>query len=397
MPTYTLLAIVTAVVGVIAVWRLIELVRAPSPTRNRIFVFVLFASSFVSNASEIPQVQVEINSVADGLAGLISFVSLLGFFAGFVVFFGAASPDSWFGAVRVQLATALTVALALVGAWLASIGSGSSLQYVDLPTSSPVGPILFSLVSNLYLAYACIACAYLAGLESSRGSRTGRLAFSLCAFGMVLCFIGGPLIRVPATVLVWTSTAMGPGQGGHAILIASQGTPAVPVLGSGIILVAVGLILVALRTLIGKTQLWVRAKSDSLVLLLLWRDLVAAFPEIAEFPRDGRLRIALRLREVRYRHQRKLIECADGLWRLSPYVDDPDDSDADSVLPIETQAALVRDALARFHRGDQPLAEPVAIAAPLDGDSERALLALARAYARLRSNAPSPRPSSATV
>jgi hypothetical protein len=383
---YSLISYITGLVGVIAVWRLIELIRAPVPTRGRILVFALFASSFVSNAAAIPVIQQQLNSVANGLSGLISFVALFGFFVGFVIFFGGARPDSWYGRVGVQLGAAAAGALALVLAWAISIPSKNSLQYLDLPPNSSLGPVLFSLISNLYLLYACLACAYLAATEAARSSRTGRVGFTLSALGMVLCLVGGPLVRVPATLLVWTGIGMAPGKSGLAFLHASQGAPFVAILGSGIVLVALGLISIALRTVAGKSKLWVDAKRNSLTLLPLWRDLAAAMPKIALHSGSRPIVELIRIREVRYRYERRVVECFDGLWRLSPYVEDPDDDGSEETIPIAVQAELVWQALARLTNGADPLSSPVAIAAASDGNAGHALLALARAYAEIESN-----------
>lgn len=376
---YSIVAYITVVVGVIAAWRLIELVRAPVPTRGRILVFALFASSFVSNAAANPIVQRQIDSVASGLSGLVSFVALFGFFVGFIIFFGGASPNSWYGRVPTQLAIVGAATALLVLAWALSLREHNTLQYLELPDHAPTGPALFSLVSNGYLFYTCLACAYLAAIEAARSSRSGRVAFALCAVGMGLCFVGGPLVRIPATLLAWTGTAMSPDEAGARFLHSTQGAPFVPILGSGILVVALGLIFVALRTLIGKTRLWLEAKRNSLALLPLWRDLTSVFPNIALHPGRTWLGEVFRLRDVPFSYERRVVECFDGLWRLSPYVEEPDD-DSDDALPIHVQAALVHRAVRRAAAGMDPVGSPVAIAAAEDGQSSRALVALARCY-----------------
>ena len=377
---------ITITIGIIACWRLIVILQNPSPTRARIFVFLLFAASFVANATATYAVQTLIDSWASGLAGLLSDLALLGFFVGFVIFFGGTYPDSWYGKIRAQLHVVAIAAALLVGAWGLSLPSPNSLQYVDLPPDSAVGPILFSLVSNLYLAYGAAASAYLAGLETTRTSRSGRVAFGLCSLGMVLCFVGGPLVRIPATVLVWTRTAMAPGHAGRSFLGATQGTPFMDILGAGLVLVAAGLVLVATRTVAGKGRLFWDNKSKSLALYNLWRQLMLAFPRAALYPNATWLGTFVRVREVEHRAERFKMECRDGGWAISEYIEEPEEEGDDSPLSVDVQAQLVRDALVRYHHGLPKLGPPVAIAAVGSSDErkeEDALLALARSFTKL--------------
>lgn len=376
------------VTGIAAVWRLAVLTRTSRLTAGRVVAAVLFTSQFVSNVLAVTVVGDAVDGVAPGLASLGANLAIFAFYCGFVVFFGAAVGAGRFVRARVQVAVAAVFALTMVVTWAINLGTGTPLTYRGLTASSPTIHFVYFLAGNLYFAYALALSATLA-VRAARGtaaSRRGRLAFSVCALGLVLAFLGGPVTRTPSVLGLWWGWGRLP-RGSNAV---AQG-----VLNVGIATIVIGLCVLALLTTAGKFQLWLAAKRDIQTLGPLRRALHAAFPHIALHRPRGGVGELLRVRDVPFHHRRHLVECRDGLWCLSRYVEDPDGPGGDaSSRPIPDQARLVADALDRVAAGAEPSSGPEAIAAPTaDSGDEPRVLALARAFTHLGSDRGTPPPA----
>ncbi len=130
------------------------------------------------------------------------------------------------------------------------------------------------------------------------------------------------------------------------------------------------------RTGIIKARLWCEVRRHYRQLRPLWTQLYQRFPHIALFPPVPASRERFRVRGMRLRYYRRVIECRDGLVCLRPYLAEP----VHSTESRARQAELVRDALTRETPVDGASAASV-IAAPeargMDADTHE-LLALAR-------------------
>jgi hypothetical protein len=204
---------------------------------------------------------------------------------------------------------------------------------------------------------------------------------------MAMCTIGGPTMRTPVLISVLVSgQTFGPTFTGIAAAVNF----------AGIVTLLIGLSLVGARTWLDRSVEQLAAKRRFLELRPLWDLLYATYPEIALYRRRSLLTELLTIGpSAGYLLRRRAIECRDGLWRLSPYVADPESDE--SSLSYDEQARLVLDAAARVQRGDGgPVASAVAIAAPADADQRRAaddeaLIGLARAIRRQLSTPTAPR------
>lgn len=365
--------VVWLALGIVTVWRLFPLLTGTGRGPGRVMVFVLFLTSFLSNTFGLPPVARALDGIADGLDRVLLNLALIAAFFNFIYFFAAQLPRrelfirTWFQGMLGVLAGAVMVTCAVVS----PIGVP---RYSALPDYGATAAFLFYVLGSVYFAYACVMVIWLGFRTAALPDVSQPWAFRTCAIGTTLVLLGGPVLRTTSILLRW-STA-----GAVTVPDWIEGTGQT-VLTVGILGYVVGLCAIGARTLIAKTRVNIRLRRDYRVLRTLWTALHEAFPAIGFRPVGGLAgRMGLRRLGIGYRYRRRIIECRDGLWRLSPYVADPDDES--DTLSIAAQAELVHEALRRV--GDNtadPVAEPVAIAAPAKNRSDDTrLLALASAF-----------------
>lgn len=378
--------IVWIALGIVTVWRLVPLVRGTGRSPGRIVVFVLFLTAFLSNTFAQPPVLSALNAISPGLARVLVNLALIAMFFTFIYFFSAQLPRrelfirTWFQGLLGFLG-----GVAMITCWLFS---ANIPNYRDLPDSGPASVFLFYILGSVYLGYACAMVAWLGFRTAALPDVTQPWAFRTCAIGTTMALVGGPVVRTTSIVLRWST--------GAAVTVPDW----IEVVGGtlnnvGVLGFVVGLCTIGARTVIAKIRVNLRLLRDYRRLRPLWDALHDAFPAIGFQPVGGLLgRIDIRPQNIGYRYRRCIIECRDGLWRLSPYVADPGELEPDR-LSIHRQAELVHDALVSIERPaqDDPIAEPVAIAAPAGDDSDDTqLILLADAFhqvALARKNDPS--------
>ena len=353
--------------GLVTTWRVIVVLRDPAPSHGRIAVAGLFGTAFLSQTFNQRPVADIVDIVRPGFSQLFAYVSLILFFAGFVYFFasGTYGPRSRLSSLRVQMVAPAVFTILLAVSWLLS------------PRDQGLGNFSY-LIMQGYMFYGTIASTFLAWKAGTGRPQAWKWTFRTCSVGMAMCAIGGPIMRTPGLIsLVITGHTLGPLFGGTATMLNV----------AGIIVVLTGLSLVGARSWLDRLGALLAAKRGFLVLRPLWDLLYETYPSIALYGRRSYLRELLAVGpSAGYLFRRRAVECRDGLWRLSPYVADPENSDDEEgdALTIDEQARLVLDAAERVQRGDEPLAGAVAIAAPPEEDQrtvadDEALIALARA------------------
>jgi hypothetical protein len=140
----------------------------------------------------------------------------------------------------------------------------------------------------------------------------------------------------------------------------------------------IGVIYPTLSTRIAALGVWWQHRRVVRQLSPLWTMLHEAYPEdeLSRVP-SGRWRDLLRLRGVHRRYYRRVIECRDGLVRVSPYLASAGDLDK----PVYLASAL-REALHARAAGAPVAGQAMPIAVP-DGDGldadVRQLVALSKA------------------
>ncbi|MFL6145651.1 MAG: MAB_1171c family putative transporter [Labedaea sp.] len=238
-----------------------------------------------------------------------------------------------------------------------------------LTSGNPGGPVqeptvgLFYLTANSYMVYA-FGTALLWTRRYARGAEP-RLRRGLALTAAGLCgMVFAESVFVVANVVRWAGGTMP-----HLLLMT-----AIMVILVGIATFLVGFAYPAVVMRLAALRIWSQHRRAYRRLAPLWTLLHQEFPEdaLSRVPAST-LGDAFRLRGVHRRYYRRVIECRDGLVRISPYVG----QDGDHPLAERVRRGL------RAHASSSPAptrARPVAIPAGdgLDADV-RELVALSDA------------------
>lgn len=360
----------------VSVWRGLVLLRPSGRTRARVAVFVLFLSAWVANTAGLPAVSSRLDDWVEGLPVVVTNLALIGFFVGFILYFWSRTHDGpRYAQPRIQVGTAALATILMLGCWL--IDPPGLVPYRAITAATPTTELWFYVVGELYLGSAAVVAALLARQAAGERETTHPWALRTCAVGMVLALFGGPVARLASLTalgLGGVSTPAAVSTGAHLVLF------------GGVLIVVLGLCWIGISTLTVKHRRRKMLRRNGAILECLAGLLSARFGEARLHPDPGRLGLLL---YTPYFYGRRVTECCDGLWQLSRYVDERDAIDqpeTGAALSIDVQARLVRQALARFDRGDDPIGAPVPIAGPMDGrDSagDRELIALSAALQRI--------------
>jgi hypothetical protein len=353
-----------------ALWKISQSVRAPHDKGLRAVMACTVLVFIALSAQLVVSVPAVAGHVSSSLPKLVQNTILTFFFALLIVLLQAAvapTPMGTRGYAEVGLALAASAALTV--AFVATDPGARGASYQD--AGGVTGALAFYLIGNLYMAYATSRGAYFAWTAADHSYSRARLSLRVAAAGLVVCCLGTHLPRVVAMA---GQLAVGvPVLPGTALWTT-------PMLAIGISVFCLGIGYPGARTGVMKMRLWLEARRQHRELGPLWRAVTTQFPNIALFPAESSLREAFRVRQMRLRLYRRVIECRVGLVCLSPFVEEP----IDASQPPERQARLIRDALIRSSQGKE-IGTTTVLAAPTAAGMEadtRELLALSRALGR---------------
>lgn len=356
-----------------AAWKLSQLLRAPHDTGLRI-VTTCTVLVFIALSA---QLAVSLPTLAEFLPNqspkLIQNVALTCFFALLLVLLQTTAAPARIGshgALDITLAVLASGGLVATFAATTPTARGASYEHAD-HTPAVLG---FYLIGNLYMAYATARGAHLAWTMAAHTQSRARLSLRVAAAGLVVNCLGTHTPRVLSTSrrLVINKD-----------LVPGTATWTTPILAIGISAFFLGIGYPGARTGVIKTRIWLEARYQYQQLRPLWAALCEQFPKIAMFPVESAYRETCRVRQMRLRYYRRIIECRDGLVNVSPFLVER----IDATQTPEQQAELVNDALTRAARGGE-FAVPSVIAAPEASDMEadiQQLVTLSRAFKRIAS------------
>ncbi|MFJ7423920.1 MAB_1171c family putative transporter [Streptomyces uncialis] len=293
------------------VWKAVDLARAPRDRLLRLLVAALFLLT-AGDLLGFPEIADALSAAtADGV-GKVAFnwIYMCGLGA-LVLFFTAATGAPEVYRRHRRLHTALLAAV-LVGLIMTMLATPPELRGHSLSTPHMAQPAItaFYLIGNGYFVYAYITSGLWALRYTRMASR--HLAPSLRAmagglFGLAATSAGrvvwvalridspGPCLFYETVVRTLTDVALG------AVLV-------------GIFLSGAVQLLTHLRSVIRHRRMYYQ-------LTPLWTTLATAYPELVLNPGPtAPRREGLRLRHMHAHFYRRLIECRDGLVRLSPYL-----------------------------------------------------------------------------
>jgi len=278
----------------------------------------------------------------------------------------------------------VVLAVALVILTVANIMIPADLRVpaatvTSTPGEGPVGVTsiaIFYIAANSYLLYAFAA----AGLWTRRYARGAeprlRRGLRIASVGLLGISLAGATF-VASNVSRWAGTPAPP-----PVVITS-----IFLLLLGIVLFIVGMAYPTVKTRMAALRVWRRHRRAYRRLRPLWTVLNEQFPQDAlnRVP-ASRWRDALTLRSVHRRYYRRVIECRDGLVRISPYLAGLGADPAELADP-QRLAGQLSDALRAHAAGEAVSSQAIAIALPvedsLESDVDR-LIELSQAVERTR-------------
>lgn len=243
------------------------------------------------------------------------------------------------------------------------------------PGEGPVGvPSIaaFYIAANSYLLYAFAAAAVWTRRYARGAEPRLRRGLGVASIGLIGISLAGATF-VASNISRWAGTPAPP-----PIVIAS-----VFLLLLGIVLFVVGIAYPTVMTRLAALRVWLRHRRAYRQLRPLWIVLNERFPEdsLSRVP-TSRWRDAVSVRSVHRRYYRRVIECRDGLVRISPYLANLDP--AELAVP-ERLARQLAGALKAHAAGETVPSQAIPIAMPqddgLDADVDR-LIELSHAVQR---------------
>jgi hypothetical protein len=252
----------------------------------------------------------------------------------------------------------LTVANAMIPADLRV----PAATVTSTPGEGPVGVAsigVFYVAANSYLLYA-FAAACVWTRRYARGAEPRlRRGLRIASIGLAAISLAGATF-VASNVSRWAGTPAPP-----PVVITS-----IFLLLLGIVLFVVGMAYPTVRTRMAALRVWRRHRRAHRRLRPLWTVLNEQFPQdaLSRVP-ASRWRDALTLRSVHRRYYRRVIECRDGLVRISPYLAHLGADPADLADP-ERLARRLSDALRAHAAGESVPPQAMSIAMPTDDSLE---------------------------
>ncbi|MFC5724194.1 MAB_1171c family putative transporter [Streptomyces gamaensis] len=370
---------VIAMLIVGAIWKSVDLVRAPHDRMLRLLVvcLVLLAAGEILS---FPEANRAVDAFTAVGVGKIVFNGIyMSGLGALILFFVSATRGTTSRYVRqlrlnvgllAAVLTVLTAAMLVTPA--ATRGHTLSTPYMAEPAIT-----CFYVVGNLYFVYAYLT----SGLWAVRYARkaTRHLAFGLqaMAFGLF------GLTITAVNRLIWVYLRIHD-PGSHQAFNTVNWSMTDGALG----VVLLGVVYSAGAQLVAHSRSVMHHRRLYHELAPLWTALAAAYPELVLHREPvGSRRRRFRLRRTHARFYRRLIECRDGLVRLSPYLAQVAPQADLAHCPPDQLARYIAAALAVKPSSEDPdsglSAARIALPSGNDLESEaRELVSLSRAYSK---------------
>jgi uncharacterized protein DUF6545 len=277
------------------------------------------------------------------------------------------------GVVLAGALVIITVANVLIPADLRE----GAATVTSTPGEGPVGVpsiAVFYIAANSYLLYA-FAAACVWTRRYARGAEPRlRRGLRIASLGLAAISLAGATF-VASNISRWAGTPAPPPVVFTSIFL----------LLLGITLFVVGMAYPTVQTRLAALRVWRGHRRAYRRLRPLWTALNEQFPQdaLSRVP-ASRLRDALTLRSVHRRYYRRVIECRDGLVRISPYLANLNTDPAELADP-ERLARQLNEALRAHAAGETVPTQAIPLALPtedsLESDVDR-LIELSQAVER---------------
>jgi hypothetical protein len=272
--------------------------------------------------------------------------------------------------IQRQAALCAVACVLLVAARFAIPGPDRGIRYSLTIPSVPVA--VFYLIPSLYIAYA-LTVEFRAAWRYARLSEPPlRHGLWIITAALAGKFVGGPAYRGTAIMANWFGYPASPGTFPifHAILV------------FGIVTFPMGILYAGLMGRLSAARRWWQHRMAYHGLEPLWQLLHQAFPQdVLHRVPAGRWRHLTTFHSMHRRYYRRVIECRDGLVRISPYLHSAKPAGTEPLTPA-VWATHLQVALRARANQLPPMGQPMVLASPRGGDLDAdvaELLALSRA------------------
>ncbi|MFG2233001.1 MAB_1171c family putative transporter [Streptomyces sp. NPDC048723] len=355
MIVYTLTAVIGLVFAAALAWKVFQIIKAPhdAPLRAVTLCLVSAAASFVL---AMPPFAARIQAVGGaGAPRLVQNLFVLSMAYWLMCFYLYSAADRADRSRRVRKQT-LILALAALGLALMTAAVGTHHPDANFRGLDLRDPALasFYLIANLYLVYALTTalrwtCVY------ARASRRPLATGLWLAAGGIGSMAVACAIRTVLTVVRWQGGAVP-----RTVVLASSliVAAAVPLFLVGVSYPGIAMRIAALRLRRHHRLMYHRLGP-------LWELLHEAYPEDAlDRVQSPRWRDRLHPRGVHRRYYRRVIECRDGLVRISPSLAPAGDGARACPQSPDDLADQLYAALRRRKHGEPAPAQAIAVAIP---------------------------------
>ncbi|MDX3532892.1 hypothetical protein PV721_00580 [Streptomyces sp. MB09-01] len=298
--------------------------------------------------------------IGEGAAKLLQNLLLLGSVFFLKCFFIHSVSDRGAGRARVRAELIpLGITVLVITAAMAATPQVERAHTYAAANMRVAGVAVFYLTAGLYLMYA-LAIALRWTVRYARMSGRPLVTGLWLIAGALTAMVSAAGVREVLTLVRW----LGADVPGAAILGAKL------LLDVAIPLFVIGVLYPASATRWVSLRLWWHHRRVYRRLAPLWTALNEVFPEDALHRGHPSWRDALSVRGVHRRYYRRVIECRDGLVRISPHLALLEAAEHPSTGELATESAArhLRAALAAYAAGEPAPSQAVPIALP-NGDS----------------------------
>jgi hypothetical protein len=364
-----MLSVILGIVLALAlVWKASQLIKAPSDKLLQAVTLCIICASCSYPLGLPAGARLADSLIGAGMAKLLQNVFLLGTVYCLQCFFLFAISDreTGRGRARRELVPLGVTVLVITLAMLATPADERSHTYATANMQAP-GVAVFYVAGGLYLVYSLAMALWWTLRYARMADRPLATGLWLIAAALTAMVLAGTLREVLNVVRWLGGTVPAPVIVGAKLLL----DLAIP-------LFVIGILYPATVARWATVRLWWHRRRMYRRLAPLWTALHREFPEDAlNRSVPGGWRDVLRVRRVHRRYYRRVIECRDGLVRLSPYLvragaeDGAESGGAAeplSQLPPKIAARRLRAAL-RAHAAGEPVpTQAVPIALPSGDD-----------------------------
>ncbi|WP_246076188.1 MAB_1171c family putative transporter [Amycolatopsis cihanbeyliensis] len=362
------------VLGTALGWKAYQLYRAPQD-RPLLAVTLCLACAAAAFPLGLPAGARLVDSIFEfGVSELGQNVLLLATVYWLMCFYLFSATDLEQGRRRAKW-EAVPLAAVVVAITVATFATPVELRWSSFGEADMqvTGAATFYLLAGLYLVYA-IATALHWTWRHARATRPPlSVGLRLAGAGMAGMVLAGS-VRAGFVVIRWSGGSIPSWLNATASLLLSLAIP----------LFVIGISYPSVATRIAALRVWRQHRTRYRQLHPLWMELHQVYPEhlLGRVPGSA-WRDALRLRGVHRRYYRRVIECRDGLVRISPYLAHARETANNGT----SLAELLRAALRAHAEGEPVSTKASAVAVPLADDLDADVYELVELSNALRARA----------